>query len=161
MPRLLAAALTTAALAWIVLLLASPLVPRRFALVYQFASGICHQRPERSFHLAGAPLPVCARCFGLYLSGAIAAGGALLLGRRGASAATRTVRIVFAAAAAPTVLTVAAEWLGLASPSNLARALAGLPLGAAAGWLFVRMLLFEAGPGRADGKPGEQLRYHA
>ena len=27
---------------------------------------ICHQNPERSLTLAGATLPLCARCFGLY-----------------------------------------------------------------------------------------------
>jgi uncharacterized membrane protein len=27
----------------------------------------CHQNPERSLHLAGTALPLCARCFGLYL----------------------------------------------------------------------------------------------
>ena len=26
----------------------------------------CHQNPERSLHLAGITLPLCARCFGLY-----------------------------------------------------------------------------------------------
>ena len=28
---------------------------------------ICHRIPERSFHLAGRPLPLCARCTGTYL----------------------------------------------------------------------------------------------
>ena len=36
---------------------------------------VCHQMDERSFHLAGFKLAVCARCFGLY-AGALA--GALL-----------------------------------------------------------------------------------
>jgi uncharacterized membrane protein len=29
-------------------------------------SPICHQLPERTFHLCGSPLTVCARCFGIY-----------------------------------------------------------------------------------------------
>ncbi len=33
---------------------------------YAIGSLICHQRPERSFHLAGVQLPVCARCLGVY-----------------------------------------------------------------------------------------------
>lgn len=155
MPRLLAAALTASALVWLALLLLAPFAPRETRLVYQFASRVCHQRPERSFHLAGAQLPVCARCFGLYASGALAAAAAMLFarlrrdaprhGHPGAAALDgRTSRIVFAVAAAPTVVTVAAEWLGLAHPSNVARAIASVPLGAAAGWLFVRMLLLES-----------------
>ena len=32
---------------------------------------ICHQIPERSFHIAGQQLPLCARCTGIYL-GALA-----------------------------------------------------------------------------------------
>ncbi len=155
MHRVLPAALTAAALLWLTLLLLAPFVPREASLVYQFASGVCHQRPERSFSLAGTQLPVCARCFGLYLSGAIAAAAAWL-GSGGAGLSPRDARLLFAAAAAPTVLTVGAEWGGIASFSNLARAVASLPLGAAAGWLFIRMLLVEA-TGRRD----QRVRYHA
>ena len=32
---------------------------------------ICHQNPERSFHLLGEPLAVCQRCTGLYLGFAL------------------------------------------------------------------------------------------
>jgi hypothetical protein len=46
----------------------------------------------------------------------------------------------------PTALTLGLEWLGLAGVSNQARALAALPLGGAAGWLFVRMLRAESSP---------------
>ena len=41
------------------------------------AGRVCHQRPERSFHVAGVQLPVCARCTGLYVSGAAGALAAL------------------------------------------------------------------------------------
>jgi len=37
----------------------------------------CHQRPERSFTLAGVPLGSCARCTGVHAAGL--AGGVLLL----------------------------------------------------------------------------------
>ncbi|MEZ5306106.1 MAG: DUF2085 domain-containing protein [Pyrinomonadaceae bacterium] len=35
--------------------------------LYGFFSNICHQLPERTFHLMGHPLGVCSRCFGVYL----------------------------------------------------------------------------------------------
>ena len=40
------------------------------AFIFAVGSVICHQLPERSFFLDGRQLPVCARCTGLYLSGA-------------------------------------------------------------------------------------------
>jgi uncharacterized membrane protein len=47
---------------------------------------VCHQIPERTFWIAGRPLPLCARCSGTYL-GALA--GLLVLTLRGRGAATR------------------------------------------------------------------------
>jgi len=35
--------------------------------LYVFYNTVCHQIPERSFHLAGEPLAACHRCIGLYL----------------------------------------------------------------------------------------------
>jgi uncharacterized membrane protein len=139
---------------WLTLLVLSPFAPREASLVYAFAAGICHQQSERSFHLAGTALPVCARCLGLYASGAVAAVAALLAARAdGRGVDPRVARLVFVLAATPTIGTVAAEWLGIATTSNVTRFMAALPLGAAAGWVFVRML-------RAE-QQGQPLRYHA
>ncbi len=30
-------------------------------------SPFCHQIPERCFHVAGSPMPICTRCFGMLL----------------------------------------------------------------------------------------------
>jgi uncharacterized membrane protein len=133
---------------WSAILLAAPFAVREgggistaAALVYQGASRICHQRPERSFHEAGVQLPVCARCSGLYLAGAIGALAAWTVRRHPAPRATRTAIVV---SAIPTVVTVILELAGIAHPSNSARAFAALPLGATAGWIFVRSLRAEA-----------------
>jgi uncharacterized membrane protein len=156
--RGLAAALTAGALLWALTILVAPFALQRgriasasSALIYQGANQICHQRPARSFHLAGVQLPVCARCAGLYLSGAAAALAAWSGRRR--VAVPRATRTILALAAVPTVLTVTVELAGLAYPSNAVRALSALPLGAAAGWIFVRSL-------RAEGErtpPGSSL----
>ena len=58
---------------------------------YLIGGVVCHQRPERSFHLHGVQMPVCARCAGLYLGaglGVLAAAGFRRRGvGRGAGAA--------------------------------------------------------------------------
>jgi uncharacterized membrane protein len=43
------------------------------ATIYKTFSFVCHQIPERSFHLAGHQFAVCSRCTGLYAGFAIAA----------------------------------------------------------------------------------------
>jgi uncharacterized membrane protein len=129
---------------WVALLIVGPLLPAwTGALVYGFASLICHQIPERSFHLAGFQLPVCARCTGIYAG---AAGGAAyawmrwIQRRHAHSRAPRVSRRVAVLAASPTLLTVALESAGLWSPSNLTRALAGMPLGIIAGLVVIDAL---------------------
>jgi uncharacterized membrane protein len=44
--------------------------------------GLCHRQPERCYEIAGEPLPVCARCLGVWLGALLAAtaAGAGLLG---------------------------------------------------------------------------------
>lgn len=153
--RLLPGGLTAAAVLWLAALVSVPFISRHpegavaAALVRAAGSLVCHQRPERSIDVGGVRLPVCARCTGLYVAGALGA----LAGLFGGAGAVRRPRLVLGGAAAPIVATVALEWTGLAGMSNGVRFLSALPLGAAAGWLFVRML-------RADGAP-RQMGYHA
>jgi uncharacterized membrane protein len=90
------------------------------------------------------PLAVCARCFGLYAAAGSGALAAWLSGTAAAGLSSRTARVLLGAAAIPTALTVTAEWLRFVHPSSLVRALAALPLGAAAGWVIVSMLRDEA-----------------
>lgn len=150
MPRLFAVALTVGAVFWCAVILAAPYgltsthpsVVSAAAVVYSAAGIICHQRATRSFHLAGVQLPVCARCAGLYFSGAVGAIVAWLISARPTTpGGPRRVLLV---AAIPTALSVAIEFVGLASPTNLVRALCALPLGALAAWIFVRSLRTEA-----------------
>jgi uncharacterized membrane protein len=138
-----AVGLTCAAVAWLALVLTAPVAMSRGRLppltlaVYHAGSLVCHQRPERSFHLAGVQLPVCARCFGLYLAGAFGLSVAWRMRRRFSAAAVRTL---LALAALPIVTTVALEWLGAIETSNLQRMVTGLPLGFVAGVVIVRSL---------------------
>jgi uncharacterized membrane protein len=126
-------ALLVAAIAW-PFLLGSAVVARAHdaapgfvTAVYLATSRICHQKPERSFHSDGVKWPVCGRCSGLYLGGAVGALAWLALRRRATKA---RLLASLAVAAVPTALTVVLEWTGMAGVGNLARALAGIPLGA-------------------------------
>lgn len=42
------------------------------AAIYFVGHLVCHQLPERSLWIAGAPLPVCARCAGIYAGALLA-----------------------------------------------------------------------------------------
>src|SRR5262249_44147555 len=81
-------------------------------------SWVCHQRPERTWHLGVFPLAVCVRCLGIY-------GGALLAAAMG----PRFSRRLWIGS----MILLASEWLLEASGSDatpdLARFAAGLPAG--------------------------------
>jgi uncharacterized membrane protein len=104
-------------------------------LVYGTGGVVCHQRPERSFHIHGRQLAVCARCTGLYVSAL--AGGLFALVLGAASMSASRARVLLGAAAVPTLLTVSLELAGLAYPSNTTRMLSALPLGVVAAWLVI------------------------
>ena len=101
-----------------------------FALaVYSLGRLICHQLPERSFHLWAASLPVCARCTGIYAGAAMTAIALSFTGVR-----ERNAKAVFVVACLPTAATLIFEWTTGVMPANWIRALAGVPLGAAVAW---------------------------
>jgi uncharacterized membrane protein len=131
----IAPALALTALAWLALLIVTPLAPPSIAtLMYAAGAVICHQLPERSFHLAGFQLPVCARCLGIYAGAAAAASIHVLAVFVAHSAQWRLLspaaaRRVFLVSALPTVVTVALEWASVWSGTNVVRAIAGTALG--------------------------------
>lgn len=59
------------ALFWVLLILLPPLAIANGTTsvsepLYSFFSYICHQLPDRSFHILGHQFGVCSRCFGVY-----------------------------------------------------------------------------------------------
>ncbi len=96
---------------------AAPLVPG----VYLAFAPVCHQQAARCFEWLGRPLPVCARCLGLYA-------GAMAAAIRPGMAPAAWVWLFVAANVA--------DWaLGLAG--NAARFALALPLG----WLGASALI--------------------
>lgn len=136
---------------WLLLLLATPGLPAAAGtIVYAFCSAICHQLPARSFRLSGVPLPVCARCLGIYAGAAAGSLAWALVATRfagqprpGSSGFDRRAgrsRGLLACAAAPTAATAVAEWAGLWPFDNATRASAGVILGFAAGLVAARQM---------------------
>jgi Predicted membrane protein (DUF2085) len=161
--QVLRAGLTVAALGWAVLIVVAPAWaghgtgvdrdPRATvaALVRVVGARVCHQRPDRTFHLSGRPMPVCGRCAGLYMSGALGLLAVAIGGRprqpvQGGQMPAwypdrldpRAVRLIIAAV--PTAATWLSEVAGFWNPGTPLRALAALPLGLTAGWLMGRTL---------------------
>jgi uncharacterized membrane protein len=106
-------------------------------LIFAVGSLICHQRPDRSFFVDGHQLPVCARCTGLYFSGAAGVGGWLILKivrrcRPFVWDPRIAVRFLLLSAV-PTALSLASGAIGVWDGSNVTRALLAVPLGASAG----------------------------
>lgn len=162
MPRVLGFALAFAGVVWVAALLAAPgglAAGSALAAWFYDACGlICHQRPERSFALGGVAMPVCARCLGLYASGALGAVVASLDVRRLdriPELEAGFARALVLVAAVPTAFTLLVEWSGMLQPGSIGRAVAAIPLGGTVGWLLVRTVHTAGAP-----IAREQMRYH-
>jgi len=145
--RLTYAVILSGAALWCALILLAPLVRYSpgFAplsgVLYAFFSPLCHQIDARSFHLAGNPLAVCARCSAIYfgfLLGTIIypVGGNFL-------PPSRTGRMFLVLTAVPMLIDVVLESAGVYDSSNLIRALTG-------SWFGI-LLPFLIIPGAAEG----------
>lgn len=108
------------------------------ALVYFAGSLVCHQLPDRSFHLSGIQFPVCARCTGLYLGAAV--GMVALVAASPTWLSYSRARVLLVASSIPTGLTIATAWLGWWDPGNTIRAALALPLGVAVGGIVTAVL---------------------
>ena len=103
--------------------------------VYGAFTLLCHQMDERSFHVAGFKLAVCARCFGLYvgvLLGALLYPLARPLARRDLPA-----RGWLIAAAVPTSVDFALGFFGLWENTHASRFLTASLLGVVVAFYLV------------------------
>ncbi len=84
---------------------------------------VCHQRLERTLELAGAPMPVCSRCAGIFAGLAL---GAVALWPR---LSLRAARLALFGAGAAMALDVALQDLGLHPLWHATRLATGFALG--------------------------------
>ena len=138
----LAASLTVVWLAAIVVapFLTAPLS----ALVYAVGSLVCHQLPDRSFHIGASQLPVCARCLGVYVGAACGALGGVVLTHGPADSplrpSARQARWSVGIALVPTVASVVLEAAGLWRTTNVERSVMGFPAGLVAAFVVMSVL---------------------
>jgi len=125
---------------WLALIVAPPLLsgagrPGTAMLVKLLFAPVCHQIPERSFHLMETPLGVCARCTGIY-AGVFFAFLAATFGMI-PPVARRRAGAVLLAAAAPSFLLLLLSASGLIPDDAYLRSVAGAILGLGAGACLV------------------------
>ena len=95
---------------------------------------MCHGIPHRCLTIFATPMPICARCVGIY-SGLLAG---LLLFPLFREANERVMKIVLAVVAVPMLIDGLTQAFGLRESTNPLRLATGLTLGAAFGiWVLV------------------------
>ena len=137
-----------AAIVWVVALVLAPFAAswphattpwHAFAFAaYAVGSVICHQLPGRSFHLWAASMPVCARCTGIYFGAAVVAIAVRpkVHTVRLKADTTYGAKMALILAVIPILATLIYEWTAGHTPANWIRAAAGVPMGAAVGWII-------------------------
>ena len=127
--------ISSIALAILALIVGAPLAqssgPAAFAFsIYKAFSFVCHQIPERSFHLAGHQFAVCSRCMGLYSGFAVAALVYPLARSLKRTDTPSTIWLMLAAA--PLAIDFALGYFSIWANTHLSRFLTGALLGAVA-----------------------------
>ena len=107
--------------------------------VYKTFSYLCHQIPERSFHLAGHKFAVCSRCTGLYSGFALAT---LIYPLMRSLKRTGTPRLVWLVLASiPIAVDFLLGYFNIWQNTHLSRFLTGALLGSAAVFYIVPGLI--------------------
>jgi uncharacterized membrane protein len=127
-------------LGWLGLIYAAPWLmvnhyPLSSLTLYQAFSSICHQAPDRSFHLDGFPLAVCSRCMGIYSGFTIGLAVYPLLRRLDDEEFPARQWLI--ALAMPMLADFGGGYLGLFSNTFLSRALTGMMFGAVAAFYLL------------------------
>ena len=119
----------------LLLIFAAPLAqadqhPQFASAIYKAFSFVCHQIPERSFHIAGYKFAVCSRCTGLYAGFAL---GTLTYPIVRSLRQTETPSIVWLfLAAAPLVIDFSLGYFSIWQNNHASRFATGALLGSVA-----------------------------
>lgn len=113
--------------------------PALASTIYKAFSFVCHQIPDRSFHLAGHQFAVCSRCTGLYAGFAVAALAYPLV--RSLKTTDTPPRLWLILAAVPLAVDFALGYFSIWENNHLSRFTTGALLGAVAVFYIVPGLL--------------------
>jgi uncharacterized membrane protein len=155
-----AAAFLAMSSVWTLLIVAAPAMASHphtmtwpiAVVTYAVGARVCHQRPDRSFHLGPTQLPVCARCTGMYLGAPIGAALAMATRRSRRFRPVDTppgATVLLAMLVALTLLTLAIEAVGVPVAGEV-RAVSGLLLSLGASWMVVGSLVREHRTGEVN-----------
>ena len=142
--RLVWAITATIAVVLVTMIVAAPLAQasqhQQFAsAIYKTFSFVCHQIPERSFHLAGHKFGVCSRCTGLYSGFALAA---LIYPLVRSLRQTETPSIVWLfLAAVPLIIDFSLGYFSIWQNNHASRFATGALLGSVAGFYILPGLI--------------------
>lgn len=119
---------------WVMLIILAPLAKAQGAVgisssLYTFFGFICHQLPDRSFHIAGEQFGVCSRCFGVYFG--LLAGFAVYPLWRPIETVEPLPRYWLFLSLVPIAIDWSLTMLGIWENTHLSRFLTGLILGVA------------------------------
>jgi uncharacterized membrane protein len=107
--------------------------------IYKTFSFLCHQIPDRSFHLAEHPFAVCSRCTGLYAGFAFAALSYPLV--RSLKSTDTPPRLWLILAAVPLTIDFALGYFSIWENNQLSRFTTGALLGAVAVFYIIPGLI--------------------
>ncbi len=128
--------------------------------VYRSFHPICHQLPERSFHIFGEKFAVCSRCSSIYfafLAGTLVlpfiriSGNSFLQHSGDTLFRGITARSVFIVALLPMVLDVGLDMIGLHESNVITRTLTGVAFGFIVPFIVVPAALEGVQPARRTG----------
>lgn len=133
-------ALLLVSIGWLAVIFAAPIMMANghqmiSLVIYQSLSAVCHQIPERSFHLEGLPLGVCSRCTGIY-AGFIFGLMIYPLARK-LTDDRMPPRLWMMLAALPSLVDFGGGYIGLLNNTFISRAATGALLGAVAAFFIL------------------------
>ncbi len=148
---------------WLGLIVAAPLLLAHHdhlsaLVIYQSFAALCHQLPERSFHVFGCPLAVCARCTGIYLG--FLCGLIVYPCWRRLDDETMPERRWLLLAAAPMLIDVTGNALGVFANSLTSRTMTGLIAGAAGAFYLLRGLIACVSPDSGNRRLRAESNWH-